>query len=83
MLTVGHDSTVLEVHTIFVHPFFGLLVLPMVTPLIPFLNDTCLLSCIAECTKRVTFIQCVVELSRDTIVGDAVGKLFHLVECLP
>ena len=83
MISVSHDSTVFKVHTIFAHPLFGLAVLPTVTPLIPLLNDTCSLCRITECAKRVTLVQGIVELSRYATVVYAVGKLFHLMECLP
>jgi len=54
MLSVRYDSTVLEVHTMLAHPFFCLLDLPTVTPLVPLLDDACFLCSIAECTKGVT-----------------------------
>jgi len=83
MFPVGYDFTVFEIYTIFMHPFFCLLILPMVTPLIPLLNNTCTFCRIAKCTKRMTFLQGMIEFFRDSTVGYAVSKLLHQMKCLP
>ena len=83
MLPVSYDSTFFEIYTFFAHPLLCLLVLPTVAPLIPLLNDACSLCSITECAKRMTLLQGIVELSRDSTVIYAVGKFFHLMECLP